>query len=95
MSSGCSREQSLLNLPDATHKMTGTPEYTAWRNIKLRCRMKTDPRYQNYGAKGIDVCQDWFEATNLTVNCIVGRRSRGWNDKKILTTPMKITRRNK
>jgi hypothetical protein len=35
------------------------PEYTAWKNMLIRCH---DPRrkdYCNYGARGISVCDRW------------------------------------
>jgi hypothetical protein len=45
--------------------LTTTPEYTAWKNMKLRCYCKSCFHYKNYGARGISVCERWrnsFEA---------------------------------
>jgi hypothetical protein len=48
-----------------THGMKGTPEYTAWKNIKTRCYNPNFNRFEYYGGKGIRVCDKWlndFEA---------------------------------
>lgn len=34
-------------------------EYRAWQNMKARCYKKNDKQYNNYGARGIVVCQKW------------------------------------
>ena len=36
-------------------------EYIIWRNIKSRCQNVNDKSYQDYGAKGIDMCREWRE----------------------------------
>lgn len=33
--------------------------YTAWCNMKARCYSKNNDDYQNYGARGIRVCDEW------------------------------------
>lgn len=47
-----------------THGMTAKrqrpPEYQAWRSMKKRCFLKTDPNYGNYGGRGITVCERWL-----------------------------------
>lgn len=54
-----SREMGRLT---ATHGMTGTPEYAAWRSMKGRCHNPTDQGYGNYGARGIIVCDRWRDS---------------------------------
>ena len=44
-----------------THGMFGTPEYRAYRNALNRCRREADPRYNSYGARGIEMRFDTFE----------------------------------
>lgn len=42
-----------------------TPEATAWQNMKARCHNPRNPRYADYGGRGIAVCERWrnsFEA---------------------------------
>jgi hypothetical protein len=52
--------------PDYTmlefHGMVETPEYTAWGNMKDRCYNKNYAYYQNYGGRGIKVCQRWLDS---------------------------------
>lgn len=43
------------------HGMTGTPEYRAWHKIKIRCYSPKYRLYQNYGGRGIKVCDRWLE----------------------------------
>jgi len=45
-----------------THGRTGTPEYTAWSRMKLRCYDPNNPKYYRYGARGIAVCERWRES---------------------------------
>lgn len=42
--------------------MHGTPEYTAWVHMVRRCTYKDDQRWQDYGARGISVCQRWLDS---------------------------------
>jgi hypothetical protein len=48
----------------STHGMTGTPTYTVWVAIRVRCLNPNDSSYMKYGAKGVTVCERWdsFEA---------------------------------
>jgi hypothetical protein len=38
------------------HRLSQTPEYYAWNAMRVRC---SSPVIQNYGAKGIRVCNRW------------------------------------
>ena len=49
-----------------------------WVNIIQRCRNKNNPQYENYGGRGIDVCDDW------SLNFISFKKwalKNGYNDK--------------
>lgn len=35
------------------------PEYYVWAGMFSRCRNKNSADYKNYGARGIDVCDQW------------------------------------
>ena len=36
-----------------------TPEFWAWANMKARCNNPKNPRYADYGGRGIRVCAEW------------------------------------
>jgi hypothetical protein len=45
--------------------MKGTPEYKAWDSMRARCNNPRAKGYNNYGGRGISVCDEWqqsFEA---------------------------------
>lgn len=41
------------------HGMCGTRIYRIWAAMKHRCNYPKAINYQNYGAKGIKVCEEW------------------------------------
>ena len=41
------------------HGYKNTKIWRTYYNIKQRCNNKKHPRYKDYGAKGIEMCQDW------------------------------------
>lgn len=45
-----------------THGMKGTSEYNAWANMLQRCGNPNHPDYQEYGGRGIYVCDRWRES---------------------------------
>lgn len=45
----------------ARHGMTGTSEYNTWRDMRHRCENGSHPRFNNYGGRGITVCERWQE----------------------------------
>ena len=44
------------------HGCRSTRLYTTWTNMKARCYRKTHPQYDNYGGRGIFVCEDWLKS---------------------------------
>lgn len=42
-----------------THGKTNTRLFNIWQSMKIRCFVKTEKVYQNYGARGITVCNEW------------------------------------
>lgn len=63
-SCGCQRK-ALAAQMNRTHGMSRSPEYQAWGCMRLRCSDPQDSQYENYGARGIRVCDEWeasFEA---------------------------------
>jgi len=43
------------------HRMKNTPEYRIWKSMKQRCLNKNNPRYSDYGGRGIKICQRWID----------------------------------
>jgi hypothetical protein len=41
------------------HSETGTRLYRIWYHMKDRCNNPKDPRYVDYGGRGISVCEEW------------------------------------
>ena len=35
------------------------PTYGSWANMKYRCFNKNHPQYQEYGGRGVSVCDEW------------------------------------
>ena len=41
------------------HGMTGTLLYSSWKTMIRRCTNVNNPRYRDYGGRGITVCDRW------------------------------------
>lgn len=41
------------------------PFYDVWSNMLSRCFCKNDTNYENYGGRGISVCERWFHFENF------------------------------
>jgi len=44
---------------NVTHGFFGKPEYKSWDGMKSRCTNPKSTGYQNYGGRGIKVCDRW------------------------------------
>ena len=42
-----------------THGDTGTQLYNAWLSMRARCNNPDNQNYENYGGRGITICDDW------------------------------------
>ena len=62
-SCGCQRAISAIHTK-TTHGCSGresrTNLYGVWSNMKARCSNSNQISYRNYGARGIEVCQEWL-----------------------------------
>jgi len=55
------------------HGMSKSPEYNAWKQMKVRCRSRSAKRWAGYGERGIRVCPRW-ENSFLTFLADMGPR---------------------
>jgi hypothetical protein len=53
-SCGCLRKDRSTK-----HGMSGTPEYSSWKAMMARCYNPCHVAYENYGGRGISVCDEW------------------------------------
>lgn len=44
-----------------TPRISRTPEYKIWQNMKTRCSNPNSTGYENYGGRGIKVCDEWLQ----------------------------------
>lgn len=56
-SCGCIKAEQ--NYAKGTHHETGSPIYKLWSCVKNRCYNQNDPKYPQYGGRGITVCDEW------------------------------------
>lgn len=57
-SCGCARRDSC-RLKCLTHGRSRTPIYRVWKGMKKRCENPKSIGFQNYGGRGISVCERW------------------------------------
>lgn len=105
-SCGCLRKEVKIK-----HGKYNTRLYTIWRSMKQRCYNKNNIRYNDYGGRGIAVCDEWrndFQAfytwavlhgydNNLTIDRIDVNKDYEPNNCRWLTLPQqnRNTRRNR
>lgn len=44
------------------HGLSGSRIYNCWVDMKRRCYNKRNKRYNQYGGRGIEVCQEWKDS---------------------------------
>jgi hypothetical protein len=60
-SCGC-QKLALISKANSTHRMSTHPAYFVWRSMKDRCTLPTHQAWENYGGRGIRVCQRWLDS---------------------------------
>lgn len=79
-SCGCLGDVRLQQMWDATkvHGHSGkrqTPTYRSWHKMKQRCLNPNDDGYQEYGGRGITICERWLSFENFLAD--MGERPKG------------------
>ena len=57
------------------HGLSNHPLRTAWKGMYQRCYNQNNPKYKNYGARGIIVCDEW---KNNLINFYNWAIENGW-----------------
>lgn len=58
VSCGCYQKQRTA-ARNRRHGMTGSPEYKVYRSMMDRCYRAGNKSFENYGGRGIQVCDEW------------------------------------
>lgn len=61
-SCGCLRRENTVaynKVAKVKHGGRHTKLYTAWRGMRSRCYNPTDKNYNNWGGRGIKMCEEW------------------------------------
>ena len=57
-SCGCKTNEIISNT-NSKHKLSGTPEYKIWKDMRKRCYNPNNKAFHHYGGRGIKVCDRW------------------------------------
>lgn len=79
LSCGCINKERLIqrNLEVSKHNMCGTRLYRIWKSMHTRCYNPNDEHYNDYGARGIIICDSW---KNNYLNFYHWAINNGYND---------------
>lgn len=84
VSCGCYQKEVAVRNGLATkrHGETRTATYKTWISMKARCLNPSDQAYDNYGGRGITVCERWINSYELFVEDM-GKRPSGASIERI------------
>jgi hypothetical protein len=74
--------QSRKTKKNVLHGLSYSPEYQIWRQMLARCHRPGCVGYENYGGRGISVCERWREFVNF-YNDMGPRPSRDYSIDRI------------
>lgn len=60
-SCGCLKSAAISRV-FRTHGRSNTSEYNIWRSMRARCNNSNTEAYEDYGARGIRVCDAWNDS---------------------------------
>lgn len=58
-SCGCLKRENMASIQHR-HGCYGTPEYVSWNGLKGRCCNPNNPKFHDYGGRGIKICERWL-----------------------------------
>lgn len=65
----------LLKARTKTHGMTKSRTFSSWIRMKNRCNNSNTAGHENYGGRGIGICQRWMKFENFLID--MGERPEG------------------
>ncbi len=68
VSCGCHRLAALIErstIHGASKRKKRSPEYGCWQEMRKRCLNVNHPSYQDYGGRGIKICERWSRYANF------------------------------
>ncbi len=76
-SCGCARRAASgeTGRRNARHGDWLSVEYRTWGGMLARCRNPRNPSFENYGGRGVTVCERWLTYENFLAD--IGRRPEG------------------
>lgn len=74
LSCGCIRRKQVA-ARNFVHGLAGTSEHNIWQSMRQRCENPNDARFEDYGGRGIAVCQRWQTFENFYAD--MGPRPQG------------------
>jgi len=63
-SCGCVRSE-MVTKKNTTHGKYFTKTHRVWNNMLNRCRCENTPRFEDYGGRGIAVCDRWLSFSSF------------------------------
>lgn len=60
-SCGCLQKE-LAGSYNRSHGMSGKRIHVIWKNMRQRCLNPKNPRYIDYGGRGVKICESWLES---------------------------------
>lgn len=63
-SCGCYQKEKA-SISNKKHGHTRTSLHNRWKAIKQRCLNPNNPRYSDYGKRGITLCEEWYSYENF------------------------------
>lgn len=74
-SCGC-EQKKRASIANTKHGLEKHPLYNTWKNMKNRCNNPNASEYNNYGGRGICVCEDWSNNFQNFYNWAI---NNGWS----------------
>ena len=78
ISCGCVRNKKASEravIRNTTHGLVNTAAYRTWSSMKARCLRKSHDAYDDYGGRGIKICERWMDFATFLAD--MGPRPKG------------------